>query len=421
MDALILRVLLIAITLFVSTGANFRTRNFAVTAPEADEAKTVAEAAEEYRRRLAVFWIGRPLKPWSKPCTINVRSGAYGAAGQTTFQFVGQRVMNWKMMVQGSSERILDSVLPHEVNHTIFASYFRRPLPRWADEGASTLFEHSSEQRLQLDLLENIIKSRREFIPLRKLLSMKQYPTGHRPMLILYAEGFGLVDFLMQQRGRQTYLKFLSDARDGHWEDAIRKHYNHKGVEALETDWRSWVIAGMPRYGTSPEEVLATLGTEIRDVARPRTDQQRSRTNAVRGQSPEQRLSGAPVDRSGRETKRTDRRRNQRSSDVARELAEFKRRRRSTVQAPTPSSALTLTSQRLNSDSSDLQKTAAETRPTRIPAAPFVEGTRFQPTGHLDQNSNRRQRAAESLLWKRSEETGSTPQWAEFPGQVRSF
>ena len=49
------------------------------------------------------------------------------------------------MNIQGSRERVLDSVVPHEVTHTIFASYFRCPLPRWADEGACTTMEDQSE------------------------------------------------------------------------------------------------------------------------------------------------------------------------------------------------------------------------------------------------------------------------------------
>ena len=37
-----------------------------------------------------------------------------------------------------TARRILDSVLPHEITHTIFATHFGQPLPRWADEGACT-------------------------------------------------------------------------------------------------------------------------------------------------------------------------------------------------------------------------------------------------------------------------------------------
>ncbi|MCA9047774.1 MAG: hypothetical protein KDA89_03550, partial [Planctomycetaceae bacterium] len=139
MEAQILRYCLIAVSVFSSTGAAYQSRNFVVTAPTEDVARRVGEAAENYRRDLATFWRGEPLPAWSKPCRINVRPGALGAGGQTTFQFVGGEVLNWNMYVQGTVERILDSVLPHEVNHTIFACHFRRPLPRWADEGAATL------------------------------------------------------------------------------------------------------------------------------------------------------------------------------------------------------------------------------------------------------------------------------------------
>jgi len=415
MDALIPRVLLIAVTLLVSTGANHRTQNFLVTASSPEEARTIGEAAEEYRRRLAIFWTGEPLADWRRPCTIKVRSGSYGAAGQTTFQFVGSSVSNWKMMVQGSPERILDSVLPHEVNHTIFASHFRRPLPRWADEGASTLFEHRSEQQLQLDLLQDIIKSRREYIPLRRLLSMKQYPTGHRPMLVLYAEGFGLVDFLMQQGGRATYLKFLSDARSGQWEAAIRKHYNHRGVNALEKDWRSWVVAGMPRYGISPEEMIATLSTKTRDVARPQSRQPKLQTVSGRSQQDQTRKSRTqarpPVDQAKPFTWNAQ----PQVPDASRELSKFKENRRFSLQAPTPK-----VKQSKGLNASLHQRKA--TRPFRrndSRALPFEKQSQLQPTHH--QKVKRRQQEDASGLWKRSVETGSTPQWAGFPGQKGLF
>ncbi|MCH2211716.1 MAG: hypothetical protein MK110_10460 [Fuerstiella sp.] len=420
MDALIYRVTLILITLFISTGASYRTRNFIATATSVKEARSVAEAAEEYRRRLAVFWTGRTLKNWSHPCTINVRSGVLGAAGQTTFQFVGTAVINWKMMVQGSPERILDSVLPHEVNHTVFASYFRRPLPRWADEGASTLFEHRSEQQLQLDLLQNVVRSRREFIPLRRLLSMKRYPAGHRPMLILYAEGFGLVDFLMQQEGQETYLKFLHDARGGRWEAAIRKHYNHRGVDALEKDWRSWVVAGMPRYGTSPEEAITMGVTESRDTAKPYSDRDRRPSGAVGRQN---------LRDGSRKADRSDRRPSPRpgenpvrraDQDVSRELAAFKRDRRYQVQAPQHHSS---SIKRHSTVSNGLEHTATDEdlAAKNASSIPFTEGTRFQPTHHHDQSVKRHNYIGAMLFRKRSEETGSIPQWAGFPGQMELF
>ncbi|MDG2129451.1 MAG: hypothetical protein P8K08_15735 [Fuerstiella sp.] len=295
MEAQILRFTLIALSLFVSTGAVFQTRNFVVTAPTADIAEQVGEAAETYRRDLATFWLGEALPNWHRPCKLRVRPGALGAGGQTTFQFVGSEVINWNMYVQGSMERILDSVLPHEVNHTIFASHFRRPLPRWADEGAATLFEDRSEQMKQLSLLNQVINSDREFISLRDLLTMKEYPKGYRPMLILYAEGYALADFLVQQGGRERYLKFLADGERMGWTEAIKSNYHHGGVDSLQKNWQGWVMAGMPKLTLPKGRMLVDAGTanhgrSVRGqgVGRPAILDEYASNTTVRLQSPDQ-------------------------------------------------------------------------------------------------------------------------------------
>ena len=87
---------------------------------------------------------------WAQPCPITAQVGRHlGAGGATSFVFEHGEVFGWRMTIQGSLERILDSVLPHEVTHTIFATHFRQPLPRWADEGACTTVEHASEKAKQ--------------------------------------------------------------------------------------------------------------------------------------------------------------------------------------------------------------------------------------------------------------------------------
>ena len=261
MDARTLRCLAVAFWLVVASrttdAATHQTVNFAVTAKRPEVAEQVGKAAEVYRQQLAIFWLGKPLPNWSRPCRISVDEGALGAGGKTTFQFVRGEVLNWRMEVQGSLERILDSVLPHEINHTIFACHFRRPLPRWADEGAATLFEHRSEQLKQLSLLNEVIRNKHQLISLRDLLAMKEYPRGQRPMLTLYAQGYALADFLVQQKGRQTYLKFISDGERTNWEEAIRTNFDHEGIESLERNWQGWVLAGMPKLTLPRDQMLA--------------------------------------------------------------------------------------------------------------------------------------------------------------------
>ena len=252
------------------SAAEFATRNFKISAASLEIAETIGLRSEELRRDIAVYWFGKPLPNWSRPCQMRVRTSStgLGAGGQTTFQFVRGEVLNWNMSVQGSLERILDSVLPHEINHTIFACHFRRPLPRWADEGAATLFEHRSEQLKQVALLNDVIRKDHERISLPKLLNMKEYPAEMRPMLILYAQGYALADFLVQQKGRHAYLQFLADGDRLGWDEAIRRNFDHQGVAALEHNWKNWVIAGMPLLGFPTDQMLASV-SETQATARP--------------------------------------------------------------------------------------------------------------------------------------------------------
>ena len=245
------------LVLFCGMGAKHATPNFEVEAPTAAIAEKVALTAERCREELAVEWLGHTLPNWYKPCQVRVRVGQIGAGGATTFSFGGGEVFGWDMTVQGSLERILDSVIPHEVSHTIFACHFRRPLPRWADEGAATIAEEDSERRRQQKLAEEVMPSKRR-IPLRELLSITEYPKNMQHVLTLYAEGYLLAEFLVQKGGKSRFLAFMQDAHDSSWDASLRKHYEEESVEALESKWSQWVIAGSPALRRPNAELLAS-------------------------------------------------------------------------------------------------------------------------------------------------------------------
>ncbi|MFV0444874.1 MAG: hypothetical protein ACK5Q5_14980 [Planctomycetaceae bacterium] len=253
---------LLALVSFCSSfadGAEFRTQNFAVTATTQDIAQQVALTAEHCRKQLAIDWLGHEIPSWYRPCPIKVTVGQMGAGGATTFTFDRGEVSGWSMRVQGSLERVLDSVVPHEVSHTIFASHFRRPLPRWADEGAATLIEHSSERKRQEVLLERVISTAKK-IPLDQLLSMAEYPSEMQQVYTLYAEGYSLSNFLVQQhgsRGKAVFLQFIQDAHQHGWKAAIAKHYQYSSVTELEQKWSGWVLAGSPARQRKEGEAIA--------------------------------------------------------------------------------------------------------------------------------------------------------------------
>lgn len=264
-------------------GATFQTANFLVTAPTEELARKVGKCAEVWREDLAIQWLGKKLPNWYKPCPISVKVGQIGAGGSTTFTFDNGEVFGWRMKVQGSEERILDSVIPHEVNHTIFASHFRRPLPRWADEGAATLFEHRSEQARQMNTLNRVVKTSKR-IPLRELLTIREYPEAMEDVLTLYAEGYSLASFLMRQKkpeqARKVYLSFLEDAMRTNWDQAIRKHYGFENVQALERDWTGWILAGSP--ATRPNQEI-----QVASNTRSSGDSNSNPENVIRLQSPQ--------------------------------------------------------------------------------------------------------------------------------------
>jgi hypothetical protein len=226
------------------TAAGHRTANFLIEAPTDGLARKIGEAAEQYRHDLAVEWLGKPLPRWSRPCPIKAQvAPQLGAGGATSFVFDAGEVFGWTMTIQGSEERILDSVLPHEITHTIFASHFRRPLPRWADEGACTTVEHPVERARQHRLLiEHLTTGRGIAFP--EMFAMREYPADVLP---LYSQGYSLARYLIERGGRHRYVAFVGEGLASEdWTGALRRHYGVPGVAQLQNTWLDWVRQGCP-------------------------------------------------------------------------------------------------------------------------------------------------------------------------------
>ncbi len=271
MDARILRGAFIAAAVLVSLGANYRSPNFVVSAPTTEVAEQVGLAAEKYRQELAIEWTGKPMPNWSRPCPISVQVGAHlGAGGVTSFVFDHGEVFGWQMEIQGPLDRLIDSVLPHEVTHTIFASHFRRPLPRWADEGACTTVEHDSERKKQQKLLVQFLQTGRG-IAFSQMYVMKEYP---RDILPLYAQGHSLSTYLISQGGKHRFLEYVGEGMDtDDWIATTKKFYGFESLADLQSQWLDWVRRGSPKL-EGKERMLAGNEPGGRPVV-------------IRGQSPD--------------------------------------------------------------------------------------------------------------------------------------
>ncbi len=228
-------------------------QNFIVFASSPQWAQQVVELAELNRRDLAIHWLGAELPPWSERVPIHVQaSPELGAGGETRFALIGgNRVGNWMMSVQGTQERILDSVLPHEITHTIFATHFAplgKYVPRWADEGACTTVEHISEKQKHQKFLHQFLETGRG-LAFNRMFNLKEYPEDIMP---LYAQGHSAVQFLLDQGGPQKFVKFLETGmRTEAWQAALQEHYTYESIGQFQTMWNQWLADG------SPESLLA--------------------------------------------------------------------------------------------------------------------------------------------------------------------
>jgi hypothetical protein len=223
----------LALVTFCSMGAEYRTTNFVVVAASPQVAQQVGQWAEHYRKEKAIHWLGREMPNWPQPCPLRVTVSMDGPSGATEFTFGSGGVTSQRMQIQGPLDRLIYSVLPHEVTHTVFAYHFKTPVPRWADEGGSVLSEDSAEHDRHDKLVRGILNKGQQ-IPTRTLLGLKEYPPQ---VMCLYAQGFSMCDFLVRRSNKQHFLNFVAAGMQHGWDQASKSYYGHSSVEELEGAW----------------------------------------------------------------------------------------------------------------------------------------------------------------------------------------
>ena len=186
--------------------------------------------------RKALEWLGRELPAWPERCPIRVTLTVGGSGGATTFAFDNGKVNQQSMNLEGSLERILKVELRHEMTHVILAHHFGCPIPRWADEGAAVLSSAEVERRHYEKELKKVLSEPGRLIPLRRLIGRIDYPPD---VMALYAEGCSVTRFLVEAKGRATFLKFIAAGagkKDG-WDEAVERYYGYSSVEEFEETW----------------------------------------------------------------------------------------------------------------------------------------------------------------------------------------
>jgi len=228
--AAILTASLFVVTILVDrAAAEYRTKNFTVTASGFNDngaaEEVIGDRAEFQRASIASYWTGSPLPNWSRPCVLKVINRDHAGGGQTKFDFkpslIGRTdVVNWRMQVEGRSVKVIcDSVLPHEITHTINACIFRAPLHRWYDEGIASYCETDFERGKLYDVAKN---GDWEF---SRILGLKEYPQDSQEMLTIYGVGLTTVEVLMNRGDQEDLIRCGHIAMASNWGKAISEVY----------------------------------------------------------------------------------------------------------------------------------------------------------------------------------------------------
>jgi hypothetical protein len=212
-------------------------------------AERVGIAAERARDSVANRWFGEEDADWAVPCRIFLHADGTGFAratgqagsvpGYSFTETDGDRVVSRRIDLRSDHQRLLSSVLPHEVTHILLAYRFGAVLPPWANEGMAILSE--PEERVRRHL-QDLPRYRRDGLlwRTRQLIEMSDYPTAqfYGPF---YAQSVSLVEFLVQEKGQRDFTRFLRASQQEGWEQALATHYGWSFRE-LEQKWQRYAF-----------------------------------------------------------------------------------------------------------------------------------------------------------------------------------
>lgn len=203
------------------------------------EATAYEAVAERCYRQQATFWLGRPLPELADTCEISVTPRGGGGGTTRYVALPNGQVYGWNMRVQGSPQQLKRSIIPHEVNHVIFAAYFGRHQECLFDEGAAATRESETERAGYARVIAEGLQFG-DLMPARSLIDRQTYPAGGRRTAVFYAESHMIAEALVARNGPRRYVEFLADGRK-----PSRKLSDYYGLDATGLDrlWRAHYAA----------------------------------------------------------------------------------------------------------------------------------------------------------------------------------
>ncbi len=215
-------------------------------------AKGVLEKAEEYYKKIADelgyerysnFW------QWDHRVKIYVypsRDMFLQHTGQENWSSGAASYKEKEIWTYNWGEGFLEDLLPHEITHLIFRDYvgFKGEIPLWLDEGVAQ-WQESSKRGVVARLMKSVLQEGKAY-SLKELTEsdIRHVKDGAR-VTIFYMEAISLVSYLVNEQGRDNFIAFCRQLRDGKsLDEALRFTYptTIRNLDDLEEAWKKFVL-----------------------------------------------------------------------------------------------------------------------------------------------------------------------------------
>jgi hypothetical protein len=209
--------------------------NFIVMAPDQTLADELIARANQFRREVAIEWLGRELPPSVGRTIINVELSD-GIDRGFTWPIDSPARKCHKMWLTTSRERALGSTLRHEITHVVMATRFRGMMPPWAEEGAASLEDDSH----RIETRQDVIAWYNETGAWPNLTNVLQADCILATDKALYSVAASVTEYLLACKDRKTFLAFAVAGKQSGWDRALAEHYGIGGVGQLQEAWQAW-------------------------------------------------------------------------------------------------------------------------------------------------------------------------------------
>lgn len=181
-------------------------------------------------------------KNWTK-FPVVFTGGGRGYAGCTYYQ--EPRVVRVEICQPYASAR--GGTLDHELTHAFFFYLLNNSFSLFFNEGVAQNSEYNQRERLRSTVYRRAANG--EFVPLESLVNRNRYDGS----LLIYHQGFSVVDFLIARGGSAWLYAFLDDLTNGAQDlnDCLKRFYGYKTFADFESDWWRYVDGGQDRASVS--------------------------------------------------------------------------------------------------------------------------------------------------------------------------